>query len=527
MKDLIVDKMQIFAKAIIVPVLFLPIVGIILALSSILSNPSIVGQKDFFMNIGKFIGSGLWPIMNNLSIIFCVGIAMGIAKEKKAEAALVAVFSYLVYLGANNQWLTLTGKLVKYKVSADLYGTGQTVQLGFQVIDMGVFLGMILGVVVAIIHNKCCNKEFPGALGLYGNTKLVFIVLVPILLVLAVLFSYIWPVVASGISALTGFINSAGSIGVFLYGFLNRFLIPTGLHHLIWTPFSYSNIGGELAVNGQNYYGAYNIFLAQLADPSIKVFHSSAKYLQYGMVKMFGLVGAALAFYKTAKPKNKVKLKSILLPAVATSILVGITEPLEFTFLFVAPFLWVVHSVLDGIFEAVVALLGVRTYAASGFIDFIAYNLPAGIGRTKWPIFIAVGLVQLVLYFFIFTFLIKKFSLKTPGREDNEVKLVNKKEFKESLDKSSEEAAASKESEPNLAGIIVKAVGGKENIETVDNCFTRLRLKLKDSNLVDEASLKGTGAVGVIKKGNNVQVIYGPKVNKIRSIVDKYLGIKN
>lgn len=242
-----------------------------MALSSILSNPSIVGESGLLMNIGKFISSGLWPIMTNLSIIFCVGIAMGLAKEKKAEAALVAVFSYLVYLGANNQWLTLTGKLVKYKVPADLYGTGQTLQLGFQVIDMGVFLGMILGVVVAIIHNKYCNKEFPGAFGLYGNTKLVFIVLTPITLILAVVFSYIWPVVAAGISALTGFINAAGAIGVFLYGFLNRFLIPTGLHHLIWTPFSYSNIGGELIINGQKYYGAYNIFLAQLTDPAIKV----------------------------------------------------------------------------------------------------------------------------------------------------------------------------------------------------------------------------------------------------------------
>nr|WP_243150636.1 PTS transporter subunit EIIC [Clostridium sporogenes] len=521
-KDLIVDKMQMFAKAIIVPVLFLPIVGVILALSSILSNPSIVGESGFLMNIGKFISSGLWPIMTNLSIIFCVGIAMGLAKEKKAEAALVAVFSYLVYLGANNQWLTLTGKLVEYKVPADLYGTGQTLQLGFQVIDMGVFLGMILGVVVAIIHNKYCNKEFPGAFGLYGNTKLVFIVLTPITLILAVVFSYIWPVVAAGISALTGFINAAGAIGVFLYGFLNRFLIPTGLHHLIWTPFSYSNIGGELIINGQKYYGAYNIFLAQLTDPTIKVFDSSAKYLQYGMVKMFGLAGAALAFYKTSKPENKVKLKSILIPAVATSILVGITEPLEFTFLFVAPFLWVVHSVLDGIFEAVVSLLGVRTFAANGFIDFIAYNLPAGMAKTKWPIFIAVGLVQLAVYFFVFKFLIKKFNLKTPGREDKEVKLVTKKDFKENLAKASGEVAASKDSD--LARIVVEALGGKENIESVDNCFTRLRLKLKNIDLVDETALKGTGAAGVIKKGNNVQVIYGPKVNGIRNIVDKYLG---
>ncbi|GIM30597.1 PTS system, glucose/glucoside family, IIBC component [Clostridium polyendosporum] len=523
MKDKVVNGMQIFARSVVVPVLFLPIAGIILALSSILSNPTIVGNGSFLINVGKFIGSGLWPILINLGIVFCVGIAMGMAKEKKAEAALIALFSFLIFLGANNQWLTLTEKLVPYKVTSDLYGTGQTVILGFQVIDMGVFLGMILGVVVALVHNKFCNKEFSGAFGAYGNTKLVFMVLVPILLTLAVVLSYVWPVVASGITALTSFINMSGSIGVFLYGFLNRFLIPTGLHHLINTPFLYSNIGGELAINGKTYFGAVNIFLAQLTDPSVKMFDPSAKYLQYGMVKIFGLVGAALAFYKTAKPENKIKLKAILIPAVATSVLAGITEPLEFTFLFVSPFLWLVHSAMDGLFEAVTVLLGARTYGPGGLIDFVAYNLPAGIGRTRWPIFIAVGLVQLPTYFFIFRFLIQKLNLKTPGREDNEVKLYTKKDYKDKTSKGSGEVAADKGSD--LAAVIVQGLGGKGNIETVDNCFSRLRVKVTDASKVDEPALKGTGASGVIKNGNNIQVVYGPKVNGVRNSVDKYLAV--
>lgn len=350
MKDKIVNGMQIFARAIITPVLFLPIVGIVLALSSILSNPSIVGTGSFLIKVGAFISSGLWPILINLGIVFAVGIAMGMAKEKKPEAALIAVFSYLGFLGANNQWLSLTGRLIKYKVASDLAGTGQTVMLGFQVIDMGVFLGIIIGIVVAMVHNKFYDKELPGAFGAYGNTKLVFMVLVPILLVLAVILSYVWPFVALGITALTRFINVSGPIGIFLYGFLNRFLIPTGLHHLVWTPFSYTNIGGTLDVLGKTYYGATNIFLAQLTDPSIKVFDPSAKYLQYGMVKIFGLVGASIAFFKTAKPENKKKLEALLIPAVATSVLAGITEPLEFTFLFISPFLWLIYSVMDGIF---------------------------------------------------------------------------------------------------------------------------------------------------------------------------------
>lgn len=525
MKEKIVNGMQIFARAIVVPVLFLPIIGIVIALSSILSNPTIVGDGSSLINVGKYIASGLWPIMNNLGILFCVGISMGMAKDKKAEAALVAVLSFLIFLGANNEWLTLTGKLVSYKTTADLYGTGQTIILGFQVIDMGVFLGIILGVVVALIHNKFSNKEFPGAFAFYGNTKLVLLVLVPILLTLGVVFSYIWPAIAIGISGLTGFINVSGYVGVFLYGFLNRVLIPTGLHHLIWTPFSYSNIGGTLAVGGKTVFGAYNIFLAQLTDPSIKVFDPSSKYLQYGMVKMFGLVGAALAFYKTAKPENKVKLKAILIPAVATSVLVGITEPLEFTFLFVAPALWVAYSVFDGIFQVIVVALGVRTYAAGGIIDFLTYNLPAGMGRTRWPIAVGVGLVELVAFYFLFKFIIIKFNLKTPGREDSEVKLYTKKDYKDKVSNSSVKEAVVKTDSSDLASVIVEALGGKKNIETVDNCFSRLRVKITDADKVDEVALKATGALGVIKNGNNIQAIYGPKVSGVRSAVDKYLSV--
>lgn len=523
MKDKLLNGMQSFARAIIVPILFLPIVGIILALTSILSNPKIVSEGTILFNLGKFISSGFWPILGNLSLILCVGIALGMAREKKAEAALLAVFSYIIFLGSNNGWLSITGKLISYKVPSDLAGTGQTISLGFQVIDMGVFLGMILGVVVALVHNKFCNKEFPGALGMYGNTKLVLVVLTPIILGLSVVLSYIWPVVASGIKSLTGFIERSGSVGVFLYGFLNRFLIPTGLHHLVYAPFEYSEIGGTLTINGQQFFGAKPIFLAQLADPTVKVFHESTKYLQYGMVKIFGLVGAALAFYKTSKPEKREKLKALLIPAVATSVLAGVTEPIEFTFLFVAPFLWVIHSVMDGIFEAVAVVLGSRTFVPGGLIDFLAYNLPAGMSATRWHIFALVGLVQLVVYYFVFKFMIEKFNLKTPGREDDEVKLYTKKDYKEKVDKF--EAAAAKDDDDQLAATIVEALGGKENIETVDNCFTRLRLKVKNPEVIDEATLKGTGASGVVKKGNNIQVIYGLQVNKIRNIVDKHIAL--
>lgn len=312
---------------------------------------------------------------------------------------------------------------------------------------------------------------------------------------------------------------------MFIYGFLNRFLIPTGLHHLIYSPFLYSNMGGELTINGQTYLGAYNIFLAQITDPSVKLFDPSAKFLQYGMVKVFGLVGAALAFYRTAKPEKKNTLKALLIPAVATSFLVGITEPIEFTFLFVAPFLWVVHSALDGIFEVITVLSGVRAFGAGGLIEFLTFSLPAGIGRTRWPLFVGIGLVQLATYYVVFTFLIKKFNLKTPGREDDEVKLFTKKDYKEkTTSQKSVETAIAAGKDTDLAAAIVEALGGRGNIETVDNCFSRLRIKVTDAGIVDELGLKGTGASGVIKNGENIQVVYGTKVNGVRNAVDKYLA---
>jgi PTS system arbutin-like IIC component len=518
MKDKVLDSMQVFSRAIIIPIFFLPIAGIILALSSLLSNPSIVGEGSSLINVGKYIASALWPILNNLGIIFCVSISFGIAKEKKHEAALVGLISYLTFLGANNQWLTITKRLVPYKTADNLYGTGQTLALGFQVIDMGVFLGIILGIIVALVFNKYCNKELPSAINVYGNTKLVYIIMIPIILVLSIVLSYVWPFVAAGINALAYFINIAGPIGVFLYNFLNRFLIPTGLHHLIWTPFLYSNLGGELTLNGHNYFGAFNIFIAQLADPSVKVLDPSAKYLQYGMTKMYGLVGAAIAFYHTAKPENKGKLRALLIPAAATSVLVGVTEPIEFTFLFLAPVLWLVHSLLDGVFGVITVYLGgVRTFGSSGLIDFIAYNIPAGIGKTRWPIYVAIGLVQLAVYYFLFKFLIVKLNLKTPGREDSseEVKLYTKADYKNKKNKGTDNV---------LGEVIVNALGGKENIETVDNCYSRLRIKVTDPEVVDENTLKSTGANGVIKNGENIQVIYGPKVNGVRHEVDKYLA---
>ncbi|GKU25159.1 PTS transporter subunit EIIC [Clostridium folliculivorans] len=526
MKDKIINSMQKFAKAMIGPVLFLPIVGMSIALTAVFTNTAFVTEKGVIWTIGKFFNGMLSPIMGNLSILFCVGIAMGMAKKKKAEAAFVSIMSYILFLGANSKWLELSGKIVKGDTAGALYGTGQTIQLGFHVTDMGVFLGMILGVLVAVVHNKYVTKEFKGAMAPYGNSKLVFVVMIPIIAVFSIVITYVWPTIAGGISALTGFMNTAGPIGVFVYGFLNRFLVPTGLHHLIWSPFLYSSVGDQMMIGGQNVIGAKPVFLALLGDPSVTMMRDSARFLTYGLVKTFGVIGVALAFYFTAKKSKRNNLKAQLIPSTLTAVIAGITEPLEFTFIFAAPLLWFVYSVIDGLFQMFVYLLNVRVCATNGILDFLVINLPAGISKTHWPLYVLVGLVEIVVLFFVFKIMIEKLDLKTPGREDDDTDMAvdlteNAAAVKMQMKSASKNDEEAEDREKALT--IIKALGGKNNILTVDNCFSRLRVEVADNTLIDEKTLKATGASGVVRKGNNIQVVYGLTINKIRTIVDEAL----
>lgn len=326
-----VKKLQDFSKAMIGPVLYLPAIGLLIALFSMTTNRLWVDESSGLYLMGKFVSSMLWALMNHLGFLFCLGLASGLAKTRKAEAAFVAAMTWLMYLAANNSWLTLTHRLATGATNAQLYGSGQTFIFGFQVIDMGVFLGIILGCAVAFVHNRVVGIEFRGALSIYGNSKLVLIVMLPLVGVFAIATVYLWPVVELGISALTGFMKSFGAIGVFLYGFLNRFLIPTGLHHLIWSPFVFTSIGGQQLIDGQTVIGAKPIFLAEIARHPVDALSDSARFLTYGMVKIFGTAGMALAFYRTAKPENKQRLKVTLIPLIVTSVLVGITNLLSFS----------------------------------------------------------------------------------------------------------------------------------------------------------------------------------------------------
>ncbi|MDT2756873.1 PTS transporter subunit EIIC [Enterococcus asini] len=534
MKAKIMDSMQKFSKAMFVPVLILPIAGILIAIGNVFTNPRLIEMFGFLdnpitMGFGSILSAALLPVLTNLGIIFCVGIALGLANKKKAEAAFTAILGYLVFLYAMNKFMEIRGMLV---APDQLQGSGQAMVLGVQVLDMGVFLGIILGIVVALVHNRFIDTTFNNAFQVYGGARFVFIILIPVLVLAAILLTFIWPIIQQGIDGLGGIIQKTGNFGIFLYGSLERLLIPTGLHHLIYTPFLYTSLGGVAEVGGQVFEGARNIYFAEIADPAVKVLSQSVIWDARGISKMFGLIGACLAMYQTAKPENKTKVKAILIPAVVTSFIAGVTEPIEFSFMFVAPALFVIHSALSGLSMVALNILGSRAIGPNGFIDFLLYNIPLGIEKTRWPIYLLVGVAFFFIYYFSFRFLITKFNFKTVGREDSdqETKLYSKKEYNE---KKASGASVSSgtgvlATADSLSATIVEGLGGAENIKTIDNCYTRLRLKLSDPSLVDEGLLKNqTQAKGVISNGENVHVVYGLTVPQIREKLEKYLGRDN
>lgn len=531
MKDKLMDGMQRFAKAMFIPVLILPIAGLLIAVGNLFTNARLIETLPFLdnpitMGFGSILSGSLVSILTNLGLVFCVGIAVGLANKKKAEAGFTSLLGYLVFIHAMNNFLSFNNLLVE---ADSLQGTGQTMVLGVQILDMGVFLGIILGVITALVHNKWADIEFDNAFQIYGGSRFVFIVLIPVVVLLSILMSYIWPVVQSGIDSTGTFINQTGNFGLFLYGTLERLLIPTGLHHLVYTPFLYTSLGGVAEVGGEIFEGARNIYFAEMADPSVRVLSESVIWDARGISKMFGLIGACLAMYHTAKPENKAKAKAILIPAVFTSFIAGVTEPIEFSFMFIAPILFVIHSVLSGLSMVTLNLLGVRAIGPNGFIDFLLYNLPLGIERTRWPMYILVGIIYFAVYYVIFRFLITKFNLSTIGREESskDTRLYSKKDYKAAKEGQLVSGIVdNNESNSGVASTLVAALGGPENIESVTNCYTRLRLTLTEPEKVDESVLREeTGASGVIVKNKNVQVVYGMQVNSIRKSVDEYLGI--
>lgn len=503
-----------FSSAVLQPVMFLSVSGIVIAIGVLMSMASgIVGE------IGSFIYNLMMNAsINNLSVIFCVGIATALAKRKKGDAAIVSLSMYLVFLYANNAWLTNQGMLAEAGVFG-LSGTGQASVFGLQVVDMGVFLGIILGCLTGYLFNKLESVEFPDVVRIYGGSRFAYVVAALVTAIFAILMCYVWPVVNSGITALTGFIESTGLFGLFVYGFLNRVLIPTGMHHLVYMPFMFTSVGGSLEIGGTVTSGASMILISELANMgSLTEMHESVKYCLFGFSKVFGVIGATLAFIKMAKPEKKAQIRSMLLPMASVAVLAGITEPFEFTFMFVVPGLWLAHSILDGLFQVIVFALGCRYPFSGGILSGLSYLvLPAKL--TKWYILLLVGLVAVFVWYIVFVVMIKKFDYKTPGREDEP----------DAVPAVGSGAAAIPEGQKNVLGdvnFIIAGLGGANNIDAVTNCFTRLRVDVKDMSKLDEASINKFPNSGIVKKGNNVQVIIGMKVQSVREDVCTILGIE-
>ena len=490
-----VNALQNFGKSLYGPVLILPIVGLFIAFGNVLGNGNLAEYLPFLghpliQSVGQLIAKSAVSVLVNLALVFAVGIPIGLATRDKGYAALIGLVTFIVFINAMNVTLQLQGELAP---AEQMKAAGQSMVLG--------------------VHNKYSGVQFNGAMAIYSGHCFVAIVMLPVSMLLGVVMSELWPYAQHGISALALAIKGSGPFGVAIYGFLERILVPTGLHHLVYTPFLYTELGGTQEVCGATYQGARNIYFAEMACPDVKQLSSTVVWDARGISKMFGLPAAALAMYMTAKPERKAIAKAILIPAALTSLLVGVTEPIEFSFLFVAPLLFVVHAVLTGIGMMLFSLFGVHAIGANGIIDFILYNLPLGTEKSNWPMYIVVGLIMFALYFVVFRFLILRFNMKTPGREDEdqETRLYSKQEYQ------------AKGNNDELGESIVVGLGGRENIEVVDNCYTRLRVTVKDVAIIDEPRLKATGAKGIIKQGNNVQVVYGLHVKKMREAVETFL----
>ncbi len=526
MKDKIFGVLQRVGRSFMLPIAILPVAGLLLGIGGSFSNETmlstygllgVMGPGTVFNMIFQIMSEAGDIVFANLPIIFAMGVAIGMAKKEKDVAALSAVVAFFIMHASIGALITING-------GAESMLSGATASVcGITSLQMGVFGGIIVGLGVAALHNKFYKIELPQVLSFFGGTRFVPIVSALVYTAVGILMFFVWPVIQKGIYGVGDIVLNSGYAGTWVYGFMERLLIPFGLHHVFYLPFWQTGVGGTLEVAGQMIEGAQNIFFAQLSDPSVEHFAVSATRFMSGKfpLMIFGLPGAALAMYKTAKPEKRQAAAGLLMSAALTSMLTGITEPLEFTFLFVAPLLYGIHCVLAGcaymlmhIFE-----VGVGMTFSGGVIDLFLFGILQGNGKTNWVWVLVVGAFYFVVYYFLFAFLIKKMDLKTPGRDDSEeVKLYRRSDVEA---KKNEGAAAS--AEDALSENICHGLGGKKNISDVDCCATRLRCTVYKAELVSDDLLKSTGASGVVHKGNGVQIIYGPRVTVIKSNLEDYL----
>ncbi|WP_416325126.1 alpha-glucoside-specific PTS transporter subunit IIBC [[Eubacterium] hominis] len=507
------QKIQRFGGAMFTPVLLFAFAGIMIGVSTLFTTEAIMGNladpNGLWYQCWNVLLQGGWTVFNQLPLIFVVGLPIGLAKKQQARCCMEALVLYLTFQYFMNTILAQWGLTFGVDFAAEVGGSsGLTMVANIKTLDMGMIGALIISGIVIMLHNRYFDKELPEWMGTFSGSSFVVIIGFFTLIPVAILSAWLWPMVQEGMRSFQGFIADAGALGVWIFIFMERILIPFGLHHLLYFPFFYDSA----IVNG-GVYSTWANALPQLAasSDSLKDLAPYAWPTLTGISKVFGCPGIALAFYTTAKKSKKKQIAGLLIPITLTAIVCGVTEPIEFTFLFIAPVLFVVHAMLAATLATVAYLLGVVGVLSGGLIEMSALNF-IPLMANHWQTYLTllvVGLIFTGIYFVIFRFLILKFDFKTPGREedDQEITFHNKQDFKE-------KQAMSKDS---LAQRILDALGGKDNIQDVTNCATRLRVNVLDASIVkDDAYFKKIGTHGIKATKTNIQVIVGLSVAKVR-----------
>ena len=531
MKDKIFGVLQRVGRSFMLPIAILPVAGLFLGIGGSFTNANmieayglsgILGEGTFLYAILSVLNKCGDIVFGNLPILFAMGVAIGMAKKEKEVAALAAAIAFFIMHSAIGAMLTVTN------AAATLPNGSISSVVGIESLQMGVFGGIIVGLGVAALHNRFYKIELPQVLSFFGGTRFVPIICSIVYLIVGIVMFYIWPVIQQGIYAVGDVVRSSGYAGTLIYGIMERALIPFGLHHVFYLPFWQTAVGGTATIDGNLIEGAQNIFFAQLASSNTTIFDVEATRFMAGKfpLMIFGLPGAALAMYKTAKPEKKQIAGGLLLSAALTSMLTGITQPLEFTFLFIAPILYAIHCFFAGCAYMLMHIfkVGVGMTFSGGLIDLTLFGIMQGNAKTNWIWVVIIGIAYFVVYFLVFTVLIKKFNFKTPGREDDDVETKLYTRADVNAAKAGGAAGAATGGVDAVSQLICQGLGGKKNISDVDCCATRLRCTVIDSSKVQDALLKQSGAAGVIHKGLGVQVIYGPKVTVIKSNLEDYLA---
>ena len=526
MKDKIFGVLQRVGRSFMLPIALLPVAGLLLGIGSSFTNATML--EAYGLTGVIYEGSALYTVLdimnqcgsavfNNLALLFAMGVAIGMAKKEKEVAALSGAIAYLIMNTAISAMIHAHGGV------ESMAENSTTTMLGITTLQMGVFGGVIVGLGVAALHNRFYKTELPQVLSFFGGTRFVPIISSIVFLVVGIGLFFVWPVVQNGIAALGNLVIRSGYAGTWIYGLIERALIPFGLHHVFYMPFWQTAVGGSAIIDGVTVQGAQNIFFAELASKSTEVFSVSATRFMAGKFPfmIFGLPGAALAMYRAARPEKRKIAGGLLISAALTSLLTGITEPLEFTFLFVAPAMYAVHCVYAGLSYMLMHIfnVGVGMTFSGGLIDLTLFGILQGNAKTHWVWVVIVGAVYFFLYYFTFYFMITRMNLKTPGREDDdeETKLFTRSDFKAKTGVGPDGSAPAGGFSDPTSALILEGLGGKPNLSDVDCCATRLRVTVLDPAKVQDPLLKQSGASGIIHKGNGIQVIYGPQVAVIKS----------